>query len=360
MALCASSRLAGVWFWRRQTLTDLSTSPQTRHWSSVPDYSSRPLQRAPPDVSVHVSRTKSLSEMPSGEADHLNANSPAGYGTLPSTFTQNGGRKLVRNRRVFPPLSSVVAGQNVPGSTVSSPGVRRPASFFANIPPFHRQQLTYDPPLSPKESEITDSGRAARVNGIRVWYSSFTSIDWLHDAVRGNPVYVLQMTNRTQIKDSRRMLSLRRRKSLRGRAKNALDRATGWVVVTIVGLLAAITAFTIVRFEQWLFDLKEGYCTEGIFRAKRFCCPMSADSGGVEEPCAAWETWAELLGAEQRLPKSWDIEGWLVEYLSYIIVAVSITIVYSTIHSELSLAPSGPRVNSPNPSPECFYLLHWP
>jgi chloride channel 3/4/5 len=127
------------------------------------------------------------------------------------------------------------------------------------------------------------------------------------------------------------MLSLRRRKSLRGRAKNALDRATGWFVVTIVGLLAAIIAFTIVRLEQWLFDLKEGYCTEGIFRAKRFCCPMSADSGGVEEPCPAWETWAEFLGAEERLPKSWDIEGWLVEYLSYIIVAVRISTAYLTI-----------------------------
>jgi len=156
------------------------------------------------------------------------------------------------------------------------------------------------------------------------------------------------------------MLSLRRRKSLRGRAKNALDRATGWFIVTIVGLLAAITAFTIVRLEQWLFDLKEGYCTEGIFRAKRFCCPMSVEGRGVEEPCDAWETWAEFLGAEERLPKSWDVEGWLVEYLSYIIVAVRIFTPYLTINAYLSLAPSRPWLNSPNPSSECFYLFHRP
>lgn len=55
---------------------------------------------------------------------------------------------------------------------------------------------------------------------------------------------------------------------------------------------------------------------------------MSADSGGIDEPCAAWETWAEFLGAEKRLPKSWDGEGWLVEYLSYIIVAVSVPAAY--------------------------------
>lgn len=305
-----------------------------------------------------------MSEMPTTEADPLNADLPAGYGTMPSNFTQNGGRKLVRGRRVFPALESVVTGtgENVPRSTVSSPGIRRPASFFVNLPPFHRQELTYDPPLSPKESEVTDPGSAARVNGIRVWYSSFTSIDWLHDAVGRKLVYLIQDPNKTktQIKDSRRMLSLRRRKSLRGRAKNSIDRATGWFVVTIVGLLAAIIAFTIVRLEQWLFDLKEGYCTEGFFRAKRFCCPTSVDSGGIEEPCAAWETWAEFLGAEERLPKSWDIEGWLVEYLSYIIVAVSVSTAYLTINSYLSLAPSGPWLNSPNPSSECVYLLHRP
>jgi len=127
-----------------------------------------------------------MSEMPTRvtrEADPLNTDSPSGYGTLPSSFPQNGGRRLVRTHRVFPALESVVVGQNVQGSTVSSPTIRRPASFFANLPPFHRQQLTYDPPLSPKESEVTDPGVAASVNGIRVWYSSFTSIDWLHDAV---------------------------------------------------------------------------------------------------------------------------------------------------------------------------------
>ena len=132
-----------------------------------------------------------MSELPTRTpTEPLNADTPAGYGTVPSPFTQNGGRKVVRGRRTFPALASVVTGQDVPVSTVSSPGIRRPTSFFANFPPFHRQQSTYDPPLSPspKESDDTESEGAARVNGIRVWYSSFTSIDWLHDTVGRNPV----------------------------------------------------------------------------------------------------------------------------------------------------------------------------
>ena len=43
--------------------------------------------------------------------------------------------------------------------------------------------------------------------------------------------------------------------------------------VTIIGFLTAIIAFIIVRSEQWLFDIKEGYCTTSIWKAKRFCCP---------------------------------------------------------------------------------------
>lgn len=46
-----------------------------------------------------------------------------------------------------------------------------------------RRTATYDPPLEDFKEDDVDDTEAARVNGIRVWYSSFTSIDWLHDAV---------------------------------------------------------------------------------------------------------------------------------------------------------------------------------
>ncbi|KAG8801116.1 hypothetical protein FRC17_006720, partial [Serendipita sp. 399] len=200
-----------------------------------------------------------------------------------------------------------------------------------------RTPSTYDPPLDEMMGGIDNTAEASRVNGIRVWYSSFTSIDWLHDA----------------IKDSRRMLRLRRRKSLRGRIRNGLDRSTGWFIVTIVGLLAALVAFAIVRTEQWLFDLKEGRCKDGFFKAKRFCCPMSVDNltsvgfidslnpfatlptpNGIysagrvgfaaEEECEAWQTWAELFD-----PSDWkrlSFAAWMTEYIAYIIVALALAL----------------------------------
>jgi chloride channel 3/4/5 len=123
-----------------------------------------------------------------------------------------------------------------------------------------------------------------RANGIRVWYSSFSSIDWLHDA----------------IKDSTRMYQLNRRKSVRGRVRNAADRFMGWIIVSIIGFLTAVAAFLIVRSEQWLFDIKYGYCVAGWWKARRFCCPVMSDArtfalGASSETCSAWVSWGEAL-----------------------------------------------------------------
>ena len=159
-----------------------------------------------------------------------------------------------------------------------------------------------------------DQEGAIKTNGIRVWYSSFTSIDWLHDA----------------IKDSARQSALRRRRSKRGRVRRQLDRAVGWLTVTIIGFLTALVAFVIVRSEQWLFDIKEGYCTTGIWKAKRFCCPLLEEDAvsitpafltlAVEEECTAWRTWSQYFRPLADSAHWLEVEG--IEYLSYTVIAV--------------------------------------
>jgi chloride channel 3/4/5 len=141
----------------------------------------------------------------------------------------------------------------------------------------------------PDEPDLDAEG-VVRANGVRVWYSSFTSIDWLHDA----------------IKDSTRLYRLRRRKSVRGRMQNATDRLMGWVIVTIIGFLTAVIAFLIVRSEQWLFDIKYGYCATGWLKARRFCCPITSGRqsfnvafDGSGETCSAWVPWGDaVMGTE--------------------------------------------------------------
>ncbi|KAF8325186.1 chloride channel [Cantharellus anzutake] len=135
------------------------------------------------------------------------------------------------------------------------------------------------------------------INGIRFWYSTFTSIDWLHDSIKG----------------SARALRLRNRRSLTGRIINAWDRSLGWIVVTIVGILTALTAFIIVRLEQWLFDIKEGYCTDGWWKAKRFCCQVLGENYLTSDfHCGNWSTWAERFDGPQP-----SVEAWWIEYVTY-------------------------------------------
>ncbi|KAF6761215.1 voltage-gated chloride channel [Ephemerocybe angulata] len=148
----------------------------------------------------------------------------------------------------------------------------------------------YDPPVNVKDQEV--DGGDAKINGIRVWYSSFTSIDWLHDA----------------IKDSLRFSRLRNRKSVRARVRLAFDRTLGWIIVTIVGFLTAVVAFLVVKSEQLLFDLKEGYCQDSWVKSKRFCCPPSL----LGRP----RLWSEVFSS----PEGW--EATLVEYVSYTIIAL--------------------------------------
>jgi chloride channel 3/4/5 len=155
-----------------------------------------------------------------------------------------------------------------------------------------------------KDGEAPDAD--AKVNGIRVWYSSFTSIDWLHDA----------------IKDSVRFSKLRRRKSIRSRIRLIFDKSLGWIIVTIVGFLTAVAAFLIVRSEQWLFDLKEGYCGTSWWKAKRFCCPHLDEAYLVrmnpsQELCPDWTTWSTSFS-----PNRGKIEDHIVGYLSYTFIAV--------------------------------------
>jgi len=206
------------------------------------------------------------------------------YGTVPHIKPKKLGFRQRHGLSELPVL-------HLPGSfhSPSSSPTRQYASLDrASLFRSQRPISAYDASLPailgrPGHADLDAEG-VVRANGIRVWYSSFSSIDWLHDA----------------IKDSMRMYQLNRRKSVRGRVRNAADRFMGWIIVSIVGFLIAVAAFLIVRSEQWLFDIKYGYCVAGWWKARRFCCPVISDArtfalGASSETCSAWVSWGEAL-----------------------------------------------------------------
>lgn len=219
------------------------------------------------------------------------------YGSLPSpgSVFRKGATAFKQRTRppnlptlTLPPHRSAISN---PPTPTRSPSIFPGTSRLAGQRPIS----AYDQPAEAKDS-LDDAELDAKINGVRVWYSSFTSIDWLHDA----------------IKDSVRFARLRKRKSLRARIRLAYDKSLGWIIVTIVGFLTAVVAFLVVRAEQWLFDFKEGMCRDAWWKAQRFCCPAE-----LEGSCAGWATWPELFhfdGSEKGQS--------IFEYIAYGVVAV--------------------------------------
>lgn len=226
------------------------------------------------------------------------------YGTMPLRT-----RKLPIQVSLGRTLSQGFQGLHRVRSNPSA--ILRSPSSIVSFGRLSRPISTYDDPHVKGAAEV-DADADAKVNGIRVWYSSFTSIDWLHDT----------------IKDSLRFSMLRKRKSLRGRLWLTFDKSLGWIIVTIVGFLTAVVAFLILRTEQLLFDAKEGYCRSSWWSAKRFCCPYFDDdeltaTGGdrlFKEMCPAWRTWADVLTRERVANQDGAIE-----FISYTCIAVSVT-----------------------------------
>ncbi|KAI0645812.1 chloride channel [Trametes meyenii] len=254
------------------------------------------------------------------------------YGTLP-TSANSKQKSTFRTRHALGALPSLRIPKpgrytNPPTPSVASPRSLRGSSYFAAQRPIS----AYDKPVGGQDS--LDAEGAVKTNGIRVWYSSFTSIDWLHDA----------------IKDSARQARLRKHKSKRGRFRRQLDRSVGWITVTIIGFLTAIIAFMIVRGEQWLFDIKAGYCTAGLWKAKRFCCPVQEDTVLTprtpffvtmfdEDTCATWRTWGEvfdsLASSEGGL-----IEQEAIEYVTYTVIAVLLAVISAVLTLRLTASTS--------------------
>ncbi|KAH7914150.1 chloride channel [Hygrophoropsis aurantiaca] len=261
----------------------------------------------------------------SGETTALrpdcNSNS---YGTLPHMHHANPARpSSVQTRRNLPPLPGLPLSKGTASGPVT-PTIMSPPSLRGILRPRISQRpiSAYDAPLINSKSSASEPDFNVRTNGIRVWYSSFSSIDWLHDT----------------IKDSVRFSRLRHGKSMRSRLRLAFDKSLGWIIVTIVGFLTAIVAFLVVRGEEWLFDLKDGYCVSAWWHARQYCC-VDADKILREGICQGWRTWSEVISPHNhRADAGDDADG--LEYIAYAAIAIFLATVSCLLTIHLSASTS--------------------
>ncbi|TFK44756.1 voltage-gated chloride channel [Crucibulum laeve] len=294
--------------WRRERLLRIgsSTTVQTLPAPILTDPISS--HEVASDLSVPTIRTTATENTTLQRSDDIQS-----YGTVPTRRRLFNKSSLnFASRRGLPQLPGLDILHRTasnPPTTLYSPSRFRDLAY-SRLSGHQRPISAYDAPLQSKDDAETDID--AKINGIRVWYSSFSSIDWLHDA----------------IKDSVRFSKLRRRKSLRARIRLAFDKSLGWVIVTIVGFLTAVIAFLVVRSEQWLFDTKEGYCATGWWKAKRFCCPGTTEElrygadQSFEEACTSWRTWSDVF-SQRRGGYGADA----VEYVTYACIALLLALV---------------------------------
>ena len=116
----------------------------------------------------------------------------------------------------------------------------------------------------------------------RTWYDQFTSTDWVHDSIA----------------DGARLRELRSRKDIRGQLLSWFDGAQGWILVALIGCITAAIAYTVDVTEDFMYDLKEGFCSTRLFHSRQSCC-----MGGLD--CPAWRSWSRVLS-----PSGTEIE-WL-------------------------------------------------
>ncbi|KDQ57485.1 hypothetical protein JAAARDRAFT_130295 [Jaapia argillacea MUCL 33604] len=288
------------------------------------------------------------------------AEGTASYGTLPPrpvpTRTES-----FRKKHSLPALPGLHIGRNNSGrsgkaSASNPPSPHTPGSaidfqsIFNTLRQNQRPISAYDRPLLESKPDTSSNASVAgepdaKTNGIRVWYSSYTSIDWLHDA----------------IKDSVRRSRMLKRKSVKGRVRRQGDRLLGWVLVTVVGFLTAIVAYGVVKSEKLLFDWKEGYCGGGMWwKDKSACCPQSDEevnggfggmlpwgkgrevvafglTSGGEGVCVAWRTWSDVFGEGKSV---FGLEPEMIEYASYTCVALLLALVSSLLTIYLTASNS--------------------
>ncbi|KAJ3790799.1 chloride channel [Lentinula aff. detonsa] len=235
------------------------------------------------------------------------------YGTIPRSLLRHPSLQFSR-KQIPPRLANLPepprsANNSQPSSPMFSPSLRNLSNLSFSRIGNQRPISAYDATFHSESKDDGDLGMNmdAKKNGVRVWYSSYSSIDWMHDA----------------IKESLRFSRLRKKKSLKARIRLAFDRLLGWIIVTLVGFLTAVFAYLVVTGERWLFSLKDGYCTQDWTRAKELCCPqtnpmMIFPTSSREIECPEWRQWSELI--------TWARGSSSVQFMTYTFIAIVLAV----------------------------------
>lgn len=122
-------------------------------------------------------------------------------------------------------------------------------------------------------------------------FDDFTTIDWVED----------QLANHKE--SLHRSRTARHFTSFRTRF---LSFAMNWLVLAGMGIAIGLIAGCLNIITAWLGSLRFGYCSNGFYLSKAFCC-----WGQDEESCTTWRPWSSYA---------------VLEYVMYIVVSVVLSL----------------------------------
>ncbi|KAI9252200.1 chloride channel [Helicostylum pulchrum] len=157
---------------------------------------------------------------------------------------------------------------------------QEPFTFPTSVPASNENRLHNRFKWFNKRTGSYDEDRQGLVKentGIRVWSESYSSIDWIHD----------------RIKEGVRRRKFRDIPGIRGQIMKASDASQAWILVILIGCVVGVIAWVIDVVQEWMSDLKQGYCSTNWRLNSNFCC-----WGKEEELCDAWRTWPQVFQVE--------------------------------------------------------------
>ncbi|KAJ2778488.1 hypothetical protein H4R18_004559 [Coemansia javaensis] len=164
-------------------------------------------------------------------------------------------------------------------------------------------------------------GRRNKGKGIRAWYTSYTTIDWLHDDIR----------------EQARLRALRAIGGSRGWwLNNIWDPVQGWLLVVLVGLLCGLFAGFISEWTELLAGWKTGYCRADWRLSKPICCRLSAAE------CEHWHAWEPNVPRSRAVFAMVGVAYTLVSALLVVRSATRVTVANRGVSSsvETSMSPT--------------------
>ncbi|KAG8926196.1 glycerol ethanol, ferric requiring protein [Tulasnella sp. 418] len=118
-------------------------------------------------------------------------------------------------------------------------------------------------------------------------YEDFTTIDWIHDTIlERNRRLRTERNIESTLRGTRGEITV---SWLWAQSRKVVAAGQSWFVVSLAGVCIGVNAALISIITEWLSDIKMGYCTDGWWLNKDFCCwEIETDGDGA---CAAWRPW---------------------------------------------------------------------